>query len=29
MTALSVDNTRYAYVGFNDAIIRKIDIQKY
>lgn len=29
MTALAVDNTVFAYVGFRGGIVRKIDIEKY
>jgi hypothetical protein len=29
MTSLEIDSSRFAYVGFDDAIVRKIDLNKY
>lgn len=29
MSALGMDGTVYAYVGFNGGLLRKIDIQNY
>jgi hypothetical protein len=29
MTALAIDNSCFAYVGFKGGIVRKVDIEKY